>query len=333
MKFAYRAIDQNGVEQFDVVEADDEKDALRRISEMGLFPTEVHRASVTDELRHSVQSGFRQERERREREEAARRKELRRKHPRQQLVVHFPDGSTMMGVSFHLDHHEDSFLLDVVDEKGRSVNQRERIEFARVKGVYYVKSYDGRFRASDWEPVNAEGEELIIQFADGEVVRGRAQRSYNPGNPRFYFVPADMTGNVLSILVERAATEHIWTPDEYKAYKEQKREQMRAKGNAALSQEETTGDFYFEMRDYGQALKLYDGAMAKGEASRRLLKKLLVTQYNLGVQHIKRREYDRALELMERVLEIDPKNEHARKKAKKLRKITDQMQAFADGSD
>ncbi|MFP4192887.1 MAG: tetratricopeptide repeat protein, partial [Candidatus Hydrogenedentota bacterium] len=94
-----------------------------------------------------------------------------------------------------------------------------------------------------------------------------------------------------------------------------------------LTQEETLGDFYFETRSYEAALQQYENAHKKVGQSHRLRRKILAAEYNIGVQHIKRREYARALKWMERVLEQDPKNQHAKKKILQLRKILDKMSA------
>lgn len=320
-KFAYTAVDAKGAQVYDVVEAEDEKEALKIISDLGLFPTQVHRAHLGDELRHGIQDRFEAEQKRREEEERRRHKEVRKRHTRRSLVVRFKDGTVKFGVAFRLNHHDPDFYLDVCDDHGRSLEERIRVAFEDVKIVCNVKSYTGKFNPAHFKPTEAEGDAVVVVFTDGEVLEGTTMQRGASRQPRFFVVPKDQESNNISILVEGSATRFVGSPEEYKAQRREERAEQVSESAAPPTQEETTGDFYFEMRDYDQALQNYLAAATKVGESRRLKKKLLATHYNIGIRFLKRRDYPTALQYMEQVLAIDPRNESARKKYTKLKRI------------
>ena len=76
------------------------------------------------------------------------------------------------------------------------------------------------------------------------------------------------------------------------------------------------------VRDHvAAALEQYRAAAAKFPQSGRIRRKVLFTQYNVGVQHIKRHEYPQALSYMEAILKVEPRNERVAKKVSQLRHI------------
>ena len=259
--------------------------------------------------------------------------ETRRKQARQRLAVRFKDGRTLFGMCFALNVNDEGFHLDRVDENGVALGETVQVMFEDLKGVFYVKSFDGKFdkslRYRDWTP---EGSELIVEFADGEKVRGYSLHSYTGRERRFHLIPKDANSNNISIIVERSAVKGVYTPEEYEARKAREREERRQQpdGGADLSQEETLGDFYFETRNYDGALEQYRLGLKKNPQSRRLHKKVILAAYNVGVQFIKRREYPRALACMEGILKMDPGNGHAHKKAIQLRRIIEKEQTRDD---
>ncbi len=256
-------------------------------------------------------------------EENKRLDEKRKQHPRQRLVVRFADGQLKYGVCFAMDLSDDGFHLDLVDAAGTTLGKTEYVKFQDLKAVFQVKSFDGKFdktvQYKIWTP---EGPELVVVFGDGEIVRGFSPQRYNPNDPRFYVVSNNPMDNNISILVERRATEAVHTAQEYEGQKVRKREASKDDGVPEnISHEEVTGDFHFEMRDYETALEHYQQALAKFPRLARLQKKVVLALYDVGVQHIKRHEYDKALACMERALKMAPNNEHALKKASQLRHI------------
>lgn len=285
---------------------------------MGLYVTDVHAASVTDELR----AKWIEQREHRRGEERRRQERVRAQHPRQRLVVRYADGRTDYGVCFALNPRETSFHLDRVDAEGRNTGETVQVRYSDLKAVFHVRSFDGKFDRLQPAPVLGEkGSELIVEFQDGEVLRGFTLRQYDPDAPRFYLIPKEENSNNISVLVERRAVAAVYTPEEYRKKREQQKEERKQSGVTDLTQEETLGDFYFDMRNYPAALEQYELALRKLPHSGRLRSKVLASQYNVGVQYIKRREYPKALAMMETILKTDPDNAHAKKKVHQLRRI------------
>lgn len=256
--------------------------------------------------------------------EVKRQEEIRRKHPRKLMVVRYKDGRREYGITYALNLRESGFHLDLVTPDGTPLEKTIPIQFDELKAVFIVKSFDGnydkRLRHKEW---NAEGEKLVVEFQDGEVIHGTTLLHYDAREPRFNLVPDEQETNNLSIIVERTAVKGIYTPEQYKAKvaEEWVAQKESGVGPAALTQEETTGDFYFETRNYPAALEQYRLAITKYPEAKRVQKKILTVYYNIGVEHIKRRDYAKALQYMEVVLKTDPHNERVLKKASQLRHI------------
>jgi hypothetical protein len=255
-------------------------------------------------------------------EEEKRHEEIRKKRLRQLLAVRYAEGRCQYGICYALNLRDTMFHLDLVDSSGVPMGKNEAVRFQDLKAVFLVKSFDGHFdknlRYKEWTP---EGAEMVVEFKDGEIVRGFSLRRRDLNEPRFHLIPADQNTNNISILVEASALRNVYTPEEYKEKVLREREALREQESATLSQEETTGDFYFETRNYPAALEQYRLAAAKFPRSPRLRKKILLAQYNVGVQYIKRHEYKQALSCMESVLKMDPRNDRVAKKVSQLRHI------------
>ncbi|MDZ4861711.1 MAG: hypothetical protein SGI88_22280 [Candidatus Hydrogenedentes bacterium] len=319
-KFAYKAIDSAGIEQYGVVEAASQADAVNEVGRRGLFPTDVRPANVTDDLRVR----WSEQQQRQKELEARKTEQQRKRQTRQRLVIRYKDGRTEYGVCFALNPRDTGFHLDKVDAKGITSGQTVQVRYVDLKAVFNVKSFDGKYdktqRFREWTP---EGNELVLEFIDGEILRGSSMHHYDADDPRFFIIPQDPTSNNISVLVERSAVKRILTPDEYEASRTERHEARRAAEKTELTQEETMGDFYFETRNYPAALDQYRVAQTRFPQSGRLRKKVTAAQFNIGVQFIKRREYTNALHCMLKVLEQDPGNEHARKKVSQLKKIVE----------
>jgi hypothetical protein len=258
-------------------------------------------------------------------EEARRQGEARRRHSRQKMVVRFSDGRLAYGYCLALNPKDMGFHLELVDrDSGTALGKTIPVQFRDLKAVFFVKSFDGEYdkneRFREWIP---EGGELIVEFKDGELIRGTSLHRYDPRDPRFYLVPADGKSNNISILVESEAVAGVYTPEEYQAKLAQKRAQRAEGAGTELSQEETLGDFYFDTRNYPGALEQFELAAKRFPQSIRLRKKILATQYNLGVHCIKSRDFPGAMAWMQKILKVDPENSHARKKVAQLNKILD----------
>jgi len=277
-------------------------------------------------------------------EEERKRVEVRKRHSRHSLVVYFKDGRREQGVCHALNVRESGFHLSCEDDNGAANGRSVRIRFQDIKCVANVKSYTGKFdKTQSYQEYTPGGSDLVVEFEDGEVIEGTTVHAYDPDAQRFYFIPKDRSSNYINVLIERAALAGLYTPEEWEARKaaaDEKRRQQRAEGVPSgatpASQEETMGDFYFEQHNYTGALEQYQIAARRSPESYRLKKKLLASTLNIGIGHIKRRDYPTALKWMEKGLEIDPENDAAKRKAKQLRKIIEKtqrrMQAYREGT-
>ncbi len=318
-KFVYKAIDPAGKDSSGIVEAATEADAVKEIGRRGYYLTDMRPAGIGDELI----TRWKHQREEYERQEARREEHQKKRQTRQRLVVRYRDGRTDYGMCLALNPRENSFHLERTDKKGITTGQTVQVRYTDLKAVYYVKSFDGKYdktlRYKEWTP---EGHEMVIEFIDGEILRGHALVRVDMDDLRFHVVPDDPTTNNITVLVERSAIKATYTPEEWEAKRAADHEARKKQPDGTdLTQEETTGDFYFETRNYTAAIEQYALAARKAPQSGRIRKKILAAQFNIGIQHIKRREYKEAEECMQKVLKLDPHNTHAQKKVLQLRKI------------
>lgn len=254
-------------------------------------------------------------------EEEKRHEDFRKRRPRQRLVVRYLDGHCEYGVCFAMNLKEAGFHLDMCDSGGTPLGKTNYVAFRDLKAVFLVKSFDGKFdRSVRYKDYTAEGPEVVVRFKDGEIIRGNSLHRYDPDEPRFQLIPHDETTNNISIVVETSAVKAVYTPEEFLEV-EEKEKAAKGAGPTGLSQEETTGDFYFETRNYDAAMEQYRLAVEKFPHVRRLQKKILAAHYNIGVNFIKRHDYEKALECMETCLRGEPHNERVRKKVAQLRHI------------
>ena len=261
--------------------------------------------------------------------------EARKRHGRHSLLIHYRDGRQVQGTSRSLSLKEAGFFLECEDQQGISTNESIRISFEDVKMICNVKSYDGKFDKNEhYQEYAPGGSHIIVTFRDGTLEEGVTLQAYNPNAPRFYLIPQDIQSNNINILVETGAVEKVYSPDEYREFIKQKKEEKKAQRQESkaaekeveLGQNESMGDFYFETHNYQGALDEYSLAYKEHPGSLRVKKKMVVATVNIGIQHIKAREYPVALSYMKKALELDPKNPHALKKTKQLNHIIKKME-------
>ncbi len=239
---------------------------------------------------------------------------------RQRLAVHDRAGKVAYGFAMVMNKHAEGFNLEVVDKTNQPTGKSVRFQFKDLKAVFYVKSYDGRFDPERYDhSVPENGVPLVLIFEDGEIITGHALGSNWTREPRFSFVPEDRASNNIGMLVERAATKEILTPE---AYKKRQQAELEAfvgqNAKPGISREELLGDFHFGRHDYLQALRHYREVREK-EDTAHIRKKLCTAKYNVAVCHIRQHDYQRALRYMELVLELDPAHEQAKHKVEQLR--------------
>lgn len=267
-------------------------------------------------------------------EELAREKrqtEARSRPDRQRLVVHTRDNEVLYGVCLALNPSVEDFILDCFNRRGEPLNETKRILFSDLKGVFYVKSYDGRFDPErTYIELEPEGPGVVVEFHDGETITGHYLHPYRAEVPRFFIVP-ESSGNIISILVERAAVRRLLAPEEYKERYHKEIEEYAAQNRTpGQHMQELIGDFHFERHDFSRAIRHYRAAIKEIQDAVHIQKKVSAAEYNIGVRHIKRNEYDRALKSLRRALEIDPTHERA---AKKIQQITAALERRKQGRE
>jgi len=257
-------------------------------------------------------------------EELDRRKEIeqsKRRVERQRLVVRTREGKTFCGTCMALNPLSNGFSLELAESSGEPTGKTTRFNFYDLKAVFYVKSFDGKegkgLPADNHQPA---GMPMIVEFADGETMQGYVMQRVNSDIPRFHLVPKESNSNNITILVETAAIAGVYTPEEYKdKHRREIENYLESHKQPGHSKEELLGDYHFDRHDYSRAIKHYREGLKEAPESPRLRKKIISSEYNIGMRHIKSHQYEQALKCMDWVLNADPSHEQARHKAKKLR--------------
>lgn len=239
---------------------------------------------------------------------------------RQKLVVRMKKGEVYCGMSYDLNRKMPEFHLDLQNVKGENLNRTVRIIFDEVKAVFYVKSFDGHYIAEDfqeWPLPNIRP--IAVQFFDGEVLIGRpAHPSWKEEN-RFYLFPEKQEGNNMMILVERNAISSIHDAKSYMQEQQQAYETFKQEHKKTdMPEEECRGDFHFSRQEYNDAMRCYRLVRDKDPVNERITRKICAARYNLGIRHIRNRDYEQALHDMQLILKLDPHHAHAREKAAQL---------------
>ena len=126
---------------------------------------------------------------------------------RHKLVVRYLDGRILKGTTYKLDTERKGFYLICVNPLPG--HEEVMIEFDKVKGVFYVKDFDGKpVQDDEMEEYIPEGHEITVKFKDGEVIHGFALH-YSESSPTFFVDIADPSENTYVALVNRAACEEI----------------------------------------------------------------------------------------------------------------------------
>lgn len=239
---------------------------------------------------------------------------------RQKLVVRTKKGEVYCGMSFDMNRKVPEFHLDLQNVKGESLNRTIHIAFDDVKAVFYVKSFDGHFIPEDFQPWPLpEVQAIAVEFQDGEVLIGRpAHKTWND-EARFYIIPEKQDGNNMMVLIERSAVAAVHDAKSYVRRQHQEFEKYKAEHmKVGVPEDECKGDFYFSRHDYNNALRHYRIVHEKDPADTRVVRKMCAAKYNLGVRHIRNRDYEQALHFMHLVLKLDPAHPQAREKAAQL---------------
>jgi len=124
-------------------------------------------------------------------------------HPYKQIVVRYLDGRMLKGTPASWDIEGDGFGLLPRDALPGS-NEEIYVSFSDLKAVYFVRDFDGQIGKKIVSPATQmHGVHMLLTFHDKEKIEGYTSQAYSATSARFYFFPADQTGNTISLLVER----------------------------------------------------------------------------------------------------------------------------------
>ncbi len=124
---------------------------------------------------------------------------------RQQIIARFADGELLKGITEDLFPGKEWFHLDPADS-----GARRKVDFAELKAVFFVKSYDGDHRHQERKEGERPGygKKIRVVFKDGEEIVGYTS-GYSPGRPAFFVFPLDPDSNNDRILVVTGATAQV----------------------------------------------------------------------------------------------------------------------------
>jgi hypothetical protein len=135
-------------------------------------------------------------------------------HPYKQIVVRYLDGRIIKGTPSTWDIESEGFGLLPRDALPGSIEETY-VSFRDLKAVYFVRDFDGLLgRKVISQKTQFRGVHMELTFHDGEEVEGYTSEAYTDEQARFYFFPADQSGNIISILVERKNLRDIKTLDQ-----------------------------------------------------------------------------------------------------------------------
>lgn len=245
---------------------------------------------------------------------------IRNKPERQRLVVHMKDGHLHYGACYALNIADEGFHLHLVERSGRPTMNTRHFAYTELKAVFYVKSFDGNTSehvdVPAWRP---EGNALVVEFLDGEILEGHCHRAYRANDARFFLIPDDPASNNVCVLVERSAVKTVHTPEGFKVkWQEEIETFLRQHRETGYTKPELLGDFFFSRHDYGRAMRQYRYAHDAEPENQRVRKKMVATEYNIGIRYVKHHEFERARHCMQQVIQADPHNARAREKIEQI---------------
>lgn len=121
------------------------------------------------------------------------------------VVVHFPGGTLLKGVTNNFFPNKDKFHL-----ADRDTGEICEVPLTGLKAVFFVKTFDGDagYREQTEVERTGFGRKIRVEFKDGETLVGYSQ-GYSPGRAGFFVFPADPDSNNDRVFVLTEATSAI----------------------------------------------------------------------------------------------------------------------------
>jgi hypothetical protein len=121
---------------------------------------------------------------------------------RNMVVVHFPGGNVLKGITNNFFPNKEKFHL-----ADKDTGEVQEILLSGLKAVFFVKGFDGdpAYRERTDTERTGLGKKIQVDFNDGEVLVGYSQ-GFTPNRPGFFVFPADPESNNDRVFVVTAAT-------------------------------------------------------------------------------------------------------------------------------
>lgn len=123
----------------------------------------------------------------------------------QQIVSHFRDGRVLKGLTTNFVPNRPSFHMRLAE-----TGERVQVDVDQLKGVFFVKDFDGRPDYNERQDIERPGfgRRISVTFVDSETIVGHTQ-GYSPERRGFFLAPADPESNNARVFVVKAATTAI----------------------------------------------------------------------------------------------------------------------------
>ena len=121
------------------------------------------------------------------------------------IVARYVDGKVLKGFTEELFPSKASFHLELADS-----GDQQKIALAKLKAVYFVKSFEGERERRDLKKGERPGygKKIRVVFKDGEEIVGYTS-GYTPDRAAFYLFPVDPGSNNDRVLVVTRSTAQV----------------------------------------------------------------------------------------------------------------------------
>ncbi len=237
------------------------------------------------------------------------------------VVAHTRKGQVYHGLCNTLNKDSPSLEIFLHDKKGVPLDKCKVIPLDKLKALFVVKDFDGHPATTAAKVVASPPiAPIALEFTDGETIVGRPMDGQWQTAARILLRPEDTRCNNMLLVADRTSIKSISSLEVYKLKRQQDFNDFGRKHfKPGMSQEECIGDYYFSKIDYWRASEYYGLALEHTPSNSRVRSKLCVSKYNIGMHHIRNKEYLQALHYMELVLELEPGNTWAIEKARQIR--------------
>ena len=129
----------------------------------------------------------------------------------QKIVVRYREGSTLKG--YTVDFHPSRGHFSLWPSVDAHRNERVMVPLARLKALFFVKSFDGnRWHVeTETHSPSSAGRKIEVTFFDKEVLRGTTL-GYRPDAMGFFITPLDDRGNNQRVFVVNGAVHQVKFP-------------------------------------------------------------------------------------------------------------------------